>query len=691
MNKLLGPGLYLDAKNSKDTNAAMLRWWSLLEKYSCKASKLHLKPRRFKIFIEALENQLLKDRKKNIRKRPLQGENGSSTAASTVMNQNRASGQDTRTLKLILVDGQNIQKLGTGRGTLKHNINIGVISGNNKGDSTVVKPARRRRKPGAISSTAYKKWERAAIAGVSLVADAAEHLERAAIDKEAEHVQGISAQKVPDPIEKVISPLDASFQYSSVCSNVHTSMKLKLQLFPIDDGTRRALELDKHNPHLELTLGSRKKISSVLEHLNQKWGDSSVASEELMLLPYNAHRENLVGCQRWMQDSNATAADVHISIGSPAMFRLRYGWFLNTEFTSMRAQKPLVPTCTSVGDSSTGNRMQEIVDPISSYGSSTNDQAEKIVDPCNDQLTAANKICASASAGGHNSAVTRNNLLEFSDPAANTSWHRKEISNRANPKQPADFDYLRPSNGIALPAGEWADSPTNISVGDLLAEVPHDENQDCSDAPIVQSNQCLQMPFSCDSFDAAIAAHMSKHQKFLSTVVPHTGSIWDAEETCDAFSFQKSHLLYQEVPTSSCVGSPSTCKQMQGTNSKPSNAFVEELPDAEDLVERPDVEPINECQSNAQIADDSARDFSGLADIYWPDSLGPLDLDIPSSKYHSDLILSDSLGGLNRLIASSLDTFQNCSFFGLDKKDPTSTVETQETISFSGFKIGSGI
>ncbi|CAO2824292.1 unnamed protein product, partial [Amaranthus hypochondriacus] len=54
MNKLLGPDLSLDAKNSKDTNAAMLRWWSLLEKYSCKASKLHLKPRRFKIFVEAL-------------------------------------------------------------------------------------------------------------------------------------------------------------------------------------------------------------------------------------------------------------------------------------------------------------------------------------------------------------------------------------------------------------------------------------------------------------------------------------------------------------------------------------------------------------------------------------------------------------------------------------------------------------
>uniref|UniRef100_A0A2P2LZH7 Uncharacterized protein MANES_09G067200 n=1 Tax=Rhizophora mucronata TaxID=61149 RepID=A0A2P2LZH7_RHIMU len=453
-------------------------------------------------------------------------------------------------------------------------------------------------------------------------------------------------------------------------------MKLKLQLFPIDDGTRRALELDKHNPHLELTLGSRKKISSVLEHLNQKWGDSSVASEELMLLPYNAHRENLVGCQRWMQDSIATAADVYALIGSPAVFRLRYGWFSTTEFTSLRVCEPLVSSCIPVGDSVSENGKGKIVDPLSSSRSSTNDQGGKIVDPCNGQLT-------------------RNHLVEFSDLATNTSWHIKETNNRTNPKQPEDLNDLRLCNGIALSAGEWADSLTNISVGDLLAEASHVENPDCPENTIAQSNQCLQqIPFSCDSFDAAIAAHMSTQQKstaFLSTVVPRTCSIWDAEETCDAFSFPRNHVLYQEVPTSSCVTSPRTGKQMEGTNSKPSDVFLEELPDAEDLVERPDVEPINECQSNAQIADDSARDFSGLADIYWPDSLGPLDLDIPSSKYHSDLILSDSLGGLNRLIASSLDTFQNCSFFGLDKKDPTSTVETQETISFSGFKIGSGI
>lgn len=78
--------------------------------------------------------------------------------------------------------------------------------------------------------------------------------------------------------------------------------------------------------------------------------------------------------------------------------------------------------------------------------------------------------------------------------------------------------------------------------------------------------------------------------------------------------------------------------------------------------------------------------------VLQPESLGPLDLDIPSSKYHTeDPILSDSLSGLNRLIASSLDAFQNCSFFGLDKKESTSTVEARETVSFSDFKIGSGL
>lgn len=40
---------------------------------------------------------------------------------------------------------------------------------------------------GLASAAAYKRWEKAAIAGVSLVADAAEQLERVDTDKETEY------------------------------------------------------------------------------------------------------------------------------------------------------------------------------------------------------------------------------------------------------------------------------------------------------------------------------------------------------------------------------------------------------------------------------------------------------------------------------------------------------------------------
>ena len=94
------------------------------------------------------EHQLLKDRKKNVRKRPSQGENSSPTSPNTVTNQSRASGSDARTVKLVLVDSQNIQKLGPGKGSFKRNTNVGVNRSNSKGESNTMKPARQRRKPG---------------------------------------------------------------------------------------------------------------------------------------------------------------------------------------------------------------------------------------------------------------------------------------------------------------------------------------------------------------------------------------------------------------------------------------------------------------------------------------------------------------------------------------------------------------
>ncbi|KAJ4969719.1 hypothetical protein NE237_002818 [Protea cynaroides] len=651
MNKLLGPEFSLDAKNSKDTNAAMLRWWSLLEKYSCKASKLHLKPRRFKIFIETLEHQLLKDRKKNVRRQPVLGENCPPGSPTAVPLHIKASEKDPRSVKVVLVDSQNIQKVGSGKGSsVKRNVRIGINRINNKGESSALRTARRRRKTGAASSAAYKRWEKAAIAGVSLVAYAAEHLEQTT-DKKVSPDQGTldesfpqlmvvpNGQKGIDSVGRDLppQPMSACSQYQVREISGQATVKLKLQLFPVDEGTRRALEKDEHNPHLELTVSGRKKISSVLDHLNRKWGHSSIASGDLILFPYNVQRENLGGYQRWTQDTIASAADVYASIGSPPIFRLRYGWFCNADIEAVTFQAP-----------STSIHFQE------------------------------------EHRGMTGCAITEpENNLQLS--STNLSWLRKETGGGHIRRQWDNLDNPRVNNGTSVSAGEWADSLTNISIGELLSEESHAIESTSIDQPTGGGSQYLQqIPFSCDSFDAAIAAHISRHQDrsgVLLCQVAHSSFIWDAEETCDGFSFQKVEALNREAPSLYGNASLGACKASGDTNLMSSRGLVEELPEEQHPTDSGyEGDPMDDCEPDTSSPDNAAKDFgpdnskdvNTLTDIYWPDSLGPLDLDIPSSRYHAqDLMFGDSisLSGLHRLIASSLDSFQNCSLFGLDKKE----------------------
>jgi hypothetical protein len=105
------------------------------------------------------EHQLLKDRKKNVRKRPLQGGNCQSPALNAVSNQARASGNDTRAVKMILVESQNIIKLGPSKPPLKRNVNIGVNRNNAKGDSNNSKPTRQRKKSGDSFSIPFKIFD----------------------------------------------------------------------------------------------------------------------------------------------------------------------------------------------------------------------------------------------------------------------------------------------------------------------------------------------------------------------------------------------------------------------------------------------------------------------------------------------------------------------------------------------------
>lgn len=127
---------------------------------------------------------------------------------------------------------------------------------------------------------------------------------------------------------------------------------------------------------------------------------------------------------------------------------------------------------------------------------------------------------------------------------------------------------------MALSAGEWADSLTNISIGELLAEPMPNVDINCRDFPGALGSNCHQQTaFSCDSFDAAIAAHMYKHQNKVEQhdLAFHAPSIWDAEETCDAFSFQKNAAFCGEDR----VGSLEACKQPTTTSPSVSPCEVE--------------------------------------------------------------------------------------------------------------------
>ncbi|XP_074302523.1 uncharacterized protein LOC141634131 isoform X3 [Silene latifolia] len=135
----------------------------------------------------------------------------------------------------------------------------------------------------------------------------------------------------PENISKM--PLDINQRDKKV----HHPSKIKLQLLPLDERTHAGLEKDGRNPFLELTLSARKKISSVLTHLFNKWGNSSIALGELTLFPFNAVVENLTAFKSWSsRDSGITVGDVHSAVGSPEIFRLRYGWISShlNSFTS---------------------------------------------------------------------------------------------------------------------------------------------------------------------------------------------------------------------------------------------------------------------------------------------------------------------------------------------------------------------
>lgn len=885
MNKLLGPGFVVDAKNTKDANAAMLRWWSLLEKHSCSASKLHLKPRRFKTFVTALGHQLLKDRKKKKRKEPSQDNAASSAIGVTAAGPSKVVVSDPESAKALSIESQSIHKSGSGKGAAGKRYG-GSCTSRAKREASNTKPSRQRRKAseGPPSSAAYKRWEKAACAGVTLVAEAAEQLERAAIAEQTSpeqvdlhncsphhclpsvlegtclqkrknmqcqasvmkasaqlsssilgckeprkvialsgvgdtamlptslrdrpttfHVagatmpnqaacQGPTAQPFSQPCKKIVSLLKmpAECHKSGVSERPENGMvKLKLQLFPMDEFTRKALEKDGHNPHLELTLKARKMISSVLQHLMQKWGRSTAASGELMLFPYNAQWKDLPNCQNWtLKETSASAGDVHAAVGSPTIFRLRYGWLsarvlqisnaepcqqpasslsqMNMPQTCLQCQskrtvkvrkldvgriktKSSFPNqenmsgsvCAGVDLNGTQNSNMNkctesnlpcchvatqafhvyqdsgpsITLPLDSVQStvhmstvtsvkapaapqrqlsslphetnrngdtgvsysesfpleSVKMSGDNCIDTGKGNQDPSPSICSGMAEPTLKNIVPEKScgVPEFLSQISCSSWINVESNDGFLQRFWEDEETLRSNNGPLLSSMDWVDSLTNISIGDLLNEASRAEHGNTYECLSVNSGARPQ-PFLhyMDSFDAAIAAQAPHSQEAVNVPVTHSqSSIWDGEETRDAFAFQKVPFSVQESGPVNRVVMQSSYQERFALSA----SIPEEAPCTEDL--KMGSHPIEENQAN---------------ELYWADSLGSLDIGIrPSGSQGQDLIAGDISISLSGLIASSLDAFQNCSFFGSDKRVNTS-VNSQDQQVHSSFSTKEG-
>ncbi|XP_047055437.1 TSL-kinase interacting protein 1-like isoform X1 [Lolium rigidum] len=256
------------------------------------------------------------------------------------------------------------------------------------------------------------------------------------------------------------------------------SGKMKLQFFPIDEAIQTILQQENHNPYLELTLAPRKKVSSIVQHLNTKWGRSSCAKGDLMLFPYSARLDSIADSEKWTLKDSCTAGDVYAAVGSPSTFRLRYGWF-----------EPILKQQSSVASlPSVHSAEKTIVDRPSDPPSS---QQEQMV-----------------------------NLSEF--PA---NFARRSVE--STPEQTVS------DNQSKVTPLSWIDCISNISFGALLSEVvPSQDSKQPPSQSILQ-----QLPATCDSFDAAIASLIRQQQTNQPKV--SNPSLWDAEETCHAFPSRK--------------------------------------------------------------------------------------------------------------------------------------------------------
>ncbi|KAL1134461.1 hypothetical protein V6Z11_A12G103700 [Gossypium hirsutum] len=235
---------------------------------------------------------------------------------------------------------------------------------------------------------------------------------------------------------RIVEGITIPALYLNTEERLHPSTKIKLQLFPIDESTRLGLEKDGFHPYLELTLSARKKISSVLKHLGSKWGSSSIAVGEPMLFPYVA--ECLTGYRWTRNDICISASDIYAAIGSPAVFRLRYGWMSDSNLETKTLGQPSVSAPFKAS-----SKLEDVQKSCHTYMQNAYVNGEKA------EVT--------GEGSGKPIITSAETNVAVSEKASNGGVGSME-------------NEVTMDGSIEQSLAMWADSLTNISIGGLLSE-----------------------------------------------------------------------------------------------------------------------------------------------------------------------------------------------------------------------------
>ncbi|KAK4766826.1 hypothetical protein SAY87_008468 [Trapa incisa] len=402
------------------------------------------------------------------------------------------------------------------------------------------------------------------------------------------------------------------------------STKIKLQLFPIDDDTRAGLEKDGHNPYLELTLRARKKISSVLKHIKNKWGSSSIARGEPVIFPYDTPAKTAASYRWTVNNCEVSAGEVYATIGCPTLFRLRYSWSSDSDTTFCPLE---APAAFDFQSKSTETCLQpENPLPCTS---------KEIINVCHEGKQ--NEVVLQEPFLGSSKAVSspRDENVFLSHPGVHMRTQESE-----------ERGHEAEGQSVAL----WADSLTNISIGGLLSEACLLEKLGNFDSETNGSNVQLSSLIS-DSLDASIIANLKCSQSpMLPLSGPHS-SILDAEITCHKFSLKRpSSSLSTNFPTTRETGYSGISQQETGFKA----SKVPKTDKDEGMVK----------SQLGTSQDDKHQEFEmdpllpswvynderslGLTGINWMDTLGPFDLGLPLRIVESrDNISHSNLAWLN--------------------------------------------